>query len=365
MRRGQRRPGAPIGDPSDPHGLWTWTQRYLEWLTTHHFTTATLRHRRVYLGYFLTWCEARSLRRPTEITRPILERYQRHLYAHRKANGHPLSFRSQEGRLAVLRGFFRWMVRENALLANPAADLIMPRAEKRLPRAVLSPLEADTVMNQPDLTEPLGVRDRAMLETLYSTGMRRSELLHLKVDDLDIERGTVFIRQGKGRKDRLIPIGERAIAWVEKYLGEVRPGLVVGRDDGFLFLTELGESMVPEYVTHRMRRYVEAADLGKKGSCHIFRHAMATAMLDNGADVRFVQEMLGHASLATTQIYTHLSIGKLKKIHTMTHPSATMKGLTKKAAVPVGEAVTVIPEVEREALLCTLDAENDDPQDGV
>ena len=141
-----------------------------------------------------------------------------------------------------------------------------------------------------------------MLETLYSTGMRRSELLNLKTDDLDIERGTVFIRQGKGRKDRLIPIGERAVAWVEKYLGEVRPGLVAGRDDGFLFLTELGESMVPEYVTHRMRRYVEAADLGKKGSCHIFRHTMATAMLDNGADVRFVQEMLGHASLATTQI---------------------------------------------------------------
>jgi len=114
-----------------------------------------------------------------------------------------------------------------------------------------------------------------------------------------------------------------------------------------------------------MRRYVEAADLGKKGSCHIFRHAMATAMLDNGADVRFVQEMLGHASLATTQIYTHLSIGKLKKVHSMTHPSATMKGLTKTAAASVGEAVTVIPEVEREALFGTLDAEDDDPQDGV
>ncbi len=365
MRRGQRRPAAPIGDPADPHGLWTWTQRYLDWLTTHHFTAATLRHRRVYLGYFLTWCEARSLRRPTEITRPILERYQRHLYAHRKANGHPLSFRSQEGRVAVLRAFFRWMVRENALLANPAADLIMPRAEKSLPRAVLSPLEADTVINQPDTHEPLGLRDRAMLETLYSTGMRRSELLNLKTDDLDIERGTVFIRQGKGRKDRLIPIGERAIAWVEKYLGEVRPGLVVGRDDGVLFLTDLGESMVPEYVTHRMRRYVDAADVGKRGSCHIFRHTMATAMLDAGADVRFVQEMLGHASLATTQIYTHLSIGKLKEIHSLTHPSAKMNGSKKTAAVVAADPVIATTEADKEALLGMLDAEDDEPDEGV
>ena len=176
----------------------------------------------------------------------------------------------------------------------------------------------------------------------------------MKVDDLDIERGTVFIRQGKGRKDCLIPIGERAVAWIERYLGEVRPsGSSPGRDDGALFLTELGEPMVPEYVTHRMRRYVEAADLGKKGSCHIFRHTMATAMLDAGADLRFVQEMLGHASLATTQIYTHLSIGKLKEIHSLTHPSA------KRVPKPVdAENLGVAEE-----LLSTLDDEDEEHEE--
>jgi integrase/recombinase XerD len=228
--------------------------------------------------------------------------------------------------LAALEGHLVvFVVRENALLANPAADLVMPRAEKRLPRAVLSPLEADTVMNQPNVADPIGLRDRAMLETLYSTGMRRSELLALKVDDIDIERCTVMIRLGKGRKDRLIPIGERAAAWIDKYLREVRATLATGKDEGILFLTELGESMIPEYVTHRMRRYVEAADVGKKGACHIFRHTMATAMLENGADVRYVQEMLGHVSLSTTQIYTRVSIKKLQQIHAMTHPAARLE----------------------------------------
>ena len=353
MKRGERRPAPPIGDPNDPHGLWVWTQRYLEWMDTHHFSARTVRQRRVYLGYFLVWCEARSLRRPVDVTRPILERYQRHLYHARKADGAPLSFVSQTGRVAVVRGFFRWLVRENALLANPAADLVMPRAEKRLPRAVLTPLEADTVMNQPNVNDAIGLRDRAMLETLYSTGMRRSELLALRVDDVDIERRTVMIRLGKGRKDRLIPIGERAVAWIDKYLRDARTTLAIGSDEGFLFLTELGESMVPEYVTHRMRRYVEAAAVGKKGACHIFRHTMATAMLENGADVRYVQEMLGHVSLATTQIYTRVSIKKLQQIHTMTHPAARLE----RPPAMADESHHVAGEAERAQLFSSLAAE--------
>ena len=134
-----------------------------------------------------------------------------------------------------------------------------------------------------------------------------------------------------------------------------------GSDDGFLFLTELGESMVPEYVTHRMRRYVEAADLGKKGSCHIFRHTMATCMLDNGADLRVVQEMLGHASLATTEIYTHVAIRKLKKVHTLTHPSATMKGLKKNGAAAVDDPRPMSREPDHEDLIAWLDSEDEEP----
>ncbi len=358
--RGDRKTKVPIGDPRDPHGLWVWMQRHLEWMRERHYSDRTVRMRDVYLGYFLQWCDARSIGRPTELTRPILERYQSHLFLHRKKDGKPLSFMSQLGRLAAVRSYFRWLARQNVILSNPASDLEMPRGEKRLPRDVLSPAEAEVVLAQPDTRDPLGVRDRAILETLYSTGVRRLELIGLSVFDLDTDRGTLMVRQGKGRKDRVVPIGERAIAWIDRYVREVRPGFACGRDEGALFLTHLGESIVPEYLTHRLREYLAAADIGKGGSCHIFRHTMATAMLDNGADVRFVQEMLGHANLSTTQIYTHVSIRKLKEIHTATHPSARLE----RAVDVVAEAADVAGDDDaHDELLTSLAAEAADEDD--
>ena len=132
----------------------------------------------------------------------------------------------------------------------------------------------------------------------------------------------MIVRQGKGRKDRMVPIGERALAWIDKYIYEVRPGLLVGHNsDDVLFLTHLGEPIRPDQLTLWVGRYVEASDVGKHGSCHLFRHTMATLMHDNGADIRFSQAMLGHAKLTTTEIYTQVSIKKLKEIHTATHPA--------------------------------------------
>ncbi len=185
--------------------------------------------------------------------------------------------------------------------------------------------EADRVLNQANVADPLGVRDRAMLETFYSTGMRRMELLSLKLYDLDIERGTVMIRLGKGKKDRMIPIGSRALAWIDKYVIEARPTLVREPDDGTLFLSNLNEAFTPNRLTQLVREYVDAAQLGKRGACHLFRHTMATLMLENGADIRFIQQMLGHAELSTTQIYTQVSIRKLKEIHSLTHPARLEK----------------------------------------
>jgi DNA primase catalytic core len=169
--------------------------------------------------------------------------------------------------------------------------------------------------------DPLGLRDRALMETLYSTGMRRLELANLKLYDLDTERGTVTIRQGKGKKDRMIPIGERAAAWVEKYVREARPKLVVEPDDHTVFLSNAGEPFCLDHLSDLVREHVDAANIGKRGACHMFRHVMATLMLDNGADIRYIQEMLGHADLKTTQIYTQVSIRQLKRIHAATHPA--------------------------------------------
>jgi integrase/recombinase XerD len=324
-RRQKRRAEERIGDTDDPSSMAAWLGTYLEWLRVKNYSERTVENRQAYLSFLIEWCAARSVTRPQEVTRPLLERYQRYLFHFRKPNGKPLSFGSQFARLVPVRHFFRWLVRQNALFWNPASDLDLPRMEKRLPKHVLTTAEAEAVLGQPNTVDPFGLRDRAMLETLYSTGMRRMELIGLSVFDLDTERGTVMIRQGKGKKDRMVPIGERAILWIEKYIREARPGLVAGQDEGALFLTQDGERLSRYRLTEIVREYVKAAEIGKSGACHLFRHTMATVMLENGADIRFIQEMLGHAELSTTQIYTQVSIRKLKAVHTLTHPTAKLR----------------------------------------
>ncbi len=310
-----------IQNLADPHGLYVLLQDYLAWLRGRNYSEATIAGRELFLCALLDWCGQRAIIRPGEITKPLLERYQRYLFHYRKANGDPLSFRSQYNRIVAIRTWFKWLARQNHILTNPASDLELPRLEKRLPKAILSEREAEIVLSQPDVREPLGLRDRAILETLYSTGIRRMELIGLRVPDLDTERGTLIVRQGKGKKDRMIPIGERAVAWIEKYLADVRPELACGRDEGVLFLSRYGEAIGPNGLTTLVRGHIERARLGKQGSCHLFRHTMATLMLEHGADIRFIQAMLGHVSLNTTEMYTQVSIKKLKEIHTLTHPA--------------------------------------------
>lgn len=319
-RKGETRPKPIVGDAADPDGLYRHMLRFSQWQRERAYSERTVENREASLRPFITWAHERGLTRPQEITKPILERYQRHLFLYRKANGEPLSTRSQAVRTTPLKAFFKWLSRQNHILYNPASELELPRMERRLPRHILNVAEAETVLAQADLATPIGIRDRAIMETLYSTGMRRMELIGLHLTDIDAERGTVMIRQGKGRKDRMIPIGERALAWIGKYRDDVRPELACGADDGTLFITTLGEAFAPNRLTQLARNYVDAADTGKKGACHLFRHTMATLMLEGGADIRFIQAMLGHAELSTTQIYTQVSIRTLKQIHTATHP---------------------------------------------
>lgn len=240
-RKGQRLlpRNPPPGDPDDPRSFLFFLPRYLEKLALRGYSPATAQSRRYHLEAFFHWTAERGLLRPADITRPILERYQRWLFYLRKPDGKPLSFQTQTQRLVAVRGFFRWLARQNFILYNPASELEAPRHPKRLPRFVLTAPEVEQVLALPDLEQPFGLRDRAILETFYSTGMRRSELVHLKLSDIDAERGTVFIRQGKGGKDRVVPIGERALAWLERYLLEVRPAIAVEPDEGHVFLSYL------------------------------------------------------------------------------------------------------------------------------
>jgi len=253
----------------------------------------------------------------------MLESYQRACFHYRKRDGHPLSFRSQSQRLLAVRAFFKWATRQHHLLHNPASEIDLPKVEQRLPRPALSQAEAELVLSQPELADPAGLRDRAMLEVLYATGIRRSELAHLAVFDVDDDRETLLVRQGKGKRDRMVPIGERALLWVRRYLTEARPKLVAEPDDGTLFVSADGVGFSPDRLTQIAREYVKASGVPKQGACHLFRHTMATLMLEGGADIRYIQAMLGHAELSTTQIYTQVSIRALQAVHAATHPGAT------------------------------------------
>jgi integrase/recombinase XerD len=217
------------------------------------------------------------------------------------------------------------MARQNYILHNPASELMLPRLENRLPKYILTAEEAEQVLQQPDIGGPEGLRDRAILETFYSTGMRRIEVANLKLYDIDAERGAVMIRLGKGKKDRLIPIGERALAWITKYTRDARPQLLGGVEDGTVFLTELGEPFERKQLTSLVRTYLRKSKIGKMGGCHLWRHTVATLMLENGADIRIIQEMLGHSKLATTELYTRVSINLLKQVYLATHPGARLK----------------------------------------
>lgn len=298
-------------------------QAFIEWLKIKQYTERSVESRQLNLSYFVSWCGERGLVFPGDITKPIIEHYQRALFYYRKRNGRPLAARTQYERLVTIQLFFRWLSRQNLVLSNPAADIDLPRLPDSLPKDVLTAREAEKVLNQADLSDPIGIRDRAILETLYSTGMRRMELTGLTVHAVDLDGETVMIRRGKGRKDRLIPIGERAVRWIERYLFDVRPLLVTGADNSILFLTNRGDEFTPDSLSRLVTGYVKMAELSKKGSCHLFRHSMATLMLENGADIRIIQQVLGHAKLETTTMYTHLSINHLKEVHRRTHPGNT------------------------------------------
>jgi integrase/recombinase XerD len=310
----------PPKNADDPRGLWAAVQDYLQ---TRRASGYSMKAPESALYLFTKWCEERSVLHATEVTRPILERYQRHLFHLCQKNGKPLAFQTQARRVLPLLVFFQWLAKRNHILYNPGSEIEVPRYEKKVP-PVMTVAEAEKVLSVADVNTAVGIRDRAMMETLYSTGIRRMELARLEVYDVDLDDRTVKVRQGKGRKDRLVPIGQRALGWIDKYLFEIRPEIVMQPDPRTLFLTVDGEPFSPNHLGNLIRGYVERAEIHKEGACHLFRHTMATAMLENGADIRFVQAMLGHKAITTTEIYTHVAIRKLKEVHENTHPSAKL-----------------------------------------
>jgi len=360
MRKGQllktrkRSPVKPKGnfakrerDPLAHLSLLAYMNLHFEARLVKGYSPDTVRTARVAIRRFITWCDERGLQKPSDITKQVLERYQRYLFYYRKPDGTPITLGSQAGCLAPLKAWFRWLARENHILYNPASELDMPRQGKHLPRALLSVQEVERIIAEANVNNAQGLRDRALLELLYSTALRRTETAHLAVYDIDFDRRVVNVREGKGRRDRVTPIGARALAWLDKYVLEARPQLLVF-DHETLFVTDYGEPVMPEFVADRVRKYMDIAGIDKPGATHLLRHACATHMLEGGADIRFLQAMLGHSQLNTTEIYTHVSIEKLKAIHEATHPARLQRESESTPGAP-------LPEADREALLEILD----------
>lgn len=299
--------------------------RYLENLAMRNYTADTIEGRKDALKVFLIWAQERDLTEPNAITKLILESYQRHLWRWKKQNGKPLGISTQRSRLGTLKDFFAYLVKSNHIPANPASELEMPRSEKRLPKEPLGLEQIGKILTVPDVGDPLGIRDRAMLELFYSAGLRRSELAKLRIEDLNCERQTLQIRQGKGHKDRVVPVGNRALHWLEKYLEESRPKLVIQPNEKALFLSSYGEAFNPDVLSRMVTQFIKKAEIDRPGSCHLLRHTCATHMLEGGADIRFIQQLLGHEKLETTAIYTQVSIEQLKAVHSQTHPAEKAK----------------------------------------
>ena len=305
-------------------GFAHFTRRYFKYLLERDFSPRTIENQKSGLGAFVHWAEERELLRPTDITRSEMESYQRHLYYAKKPNGRPLTFATQRVRISQVSVFFRWMVKRGHLQHNPAAELELPKKPKTLIKDVLSEEEAEAILSVPDVTTATGLRDRALLELIYSTGMRRMEACALDLGAIDLASGTVRVRRGKGAKERYVPMGKRAVFWLGTYLRRVRPELLGAHkaEEQAVFVSLDGNPLNADGLGQRVRRYVKDSGVSKQGGCHLFRHTMATLMLEGGADVRAIQEMLGHERLDSTQIYTRVSLRHLREVHERTHPAA-------------------------------------------
>jgi len=235
-----------------------------------------------------------------------------------RQKGRGLSVNSIARSIAAIRMFYRFLQQEGIISSDPTALLDSPRLWKKIPEA-LTLNEVEALLSAPNLKERQGIRDRAILEVMYATGMRVSEVAGLKIDNINRDIG--FVRcTGKGNKERIIPLGKKAIASLNRYLEQLRPQLLKGRESNYVFLNRFGHAISRQSLWKIIKKYAQIARIKKPIKPHIIRHSFATHLLERGADLRSVQEMLGHSNISTTQIYTHINRDRLKSIHKKFHP---------------------------------------------
>ena len=273
---------------------------------------ATLDSYRSDLGRFAQWLASSD-------AEPLLDARETTLTAFIAKISREIRASSQSRYLSTLRRFYRWQVTRGRLVIDPTKKLLSPSLPSRLPK-VMSEKQVEALLNAPDLGNPLGLRDRAMLETLYATGLRVSELVNLKQHEIGFNEGVLRVI-GKGSKERLVPLGEVALDWLGEYLKNARPAIIKNQLSDAMFVTARGGAMTRQAFWQLIKRYAVIAGIDPaRLSPHVLRHAFATHLLNHGADLRVVQLLLGHADISTTQIYTHVARDRLKSLHAIHHP---------------------------------------------
>lgn len=299
--------------------------RFTEEMQVRNWSAGTVAEYREHLADFDRFIVERfpSVRAITGITAAMVSAYQLWLcQRENKRRGGTLAPSTQRIHLTAVRSFFSFCVAERIVLVDPARNIELPRVGRRLPQGVLSPKEMRALLRQPDLSTYTGLRDRAILETFYSTGIRHNELRRLRVCDVDLDRGYITVIQGKYKKDRVVPLGKVAAHFIREYLTKSRPHMLRSSDspESALFLSLTGNRIAQPTLYGLIGRAAKRAGLQKRVFPHGIRHTCATAMLRGRADIRYIQQLLGHESLSSTQIYTHVEIGDLKRVHARTHP---------------------------------------------
>jgi integrase/recombinase XerD len=283
------------------------------------FAPKTVTSYRAVLRQYTAWLDAHDLALPT-VTSADLAAYQRDLVAQRRPDGQPYSADHQMQHVTVLKHLYGFLVRRGVVLVNPTGLLVYPRVEQRLPRAILSARDVRGLLDAAGDRTPLGLRDRAILETFYATGIRAGELVRLTLRDVDTEDRLLRIVLGKGRKDRTVPLTRVAAAAIEAYLVQGRPRMRGARTSPYLFLALRGGRLYGSALGELIATATTRAALDRHATAHTFRHSAATHLLKGGADIRHIQQLLGHTSLATTERYTRVEISDLKDVLRRAHP---------------------------------------------
>ena len=296
-------------------------EKYIQHLQVRNFAQRTVSERNRYLHKFFEYLQKEhQITALDQITKEAIYDYQVFQYERINKRGTLNTAAEQNNALKPVKHFFRFLKEYDYLISDPASGIHYAKEPKRLPRGILTQSEARKILHAPDTTCAIGYRDRTIMEVMYTSGIRKSEIINLKLTDIDYHDGLLLIDQGKGKKDRVVPIGKIASRYLENYIKSVRPSLITDPHNHHLFLSIRGNRLSKNLVWDMIKKYARQARIKKNVYPHTFRHSCATSMLKNKADIRSIQHLLGHSSLDSTQVYTRVTITDLKEIHQRCHP---------------------------------------------